>query len=239
MHIDIEQIKQEIKKQNWKVVGPGLKNARELVGLTAEKLALQMGVSVPTIFRWESGNKNIPFSKCKRILSLLGQDGRYGIERAQTALLPLKDILDRGHSAIGENDYPVQVAIIKSLFNGTGKTVKEVAEATGIAPTYISKVINGRQNSPKKTTKILHFFSKCGVDSDLMFEYSSPHLGEFAEITDFNIRTDQRTWSNAVLDYKGDLRALLGQVSEAANPIDGKKLIELVYHHAKAMMMLS
>lgn len=238
MNIDIEQIKQGIKDQNWKVVGPGLKMAREIAGLTAERLALQMCVTVPTIFRWESGKISIPFIKCNRILSLLDQDSRCGTQTIQTTLLPLKDILNKGYSAIGESDYLTQVAIIKSLFNGTGKTVREVAEATGIAPTYISKVINGRQNSPKKTTKILHFFSKCGVDPNLMFEYSSSRLGEFTEMTDLHIKIDQRIWSNVVMDHEGDLRTFLEQVSEASNPINGKKLIELVYYHAKAMMLL-
>lgn len=59
------------EKSDWKQLGPTLKKIREDLDMTAAQLCIKVSVTIPTIFRWESGKSKIPASKVRAIKGVL------------------------------------------------------------------------------------------------------------------------------------------------------------------------
>ena len=61
-----------------------VRELRERTGLTQEKFAARLGVTLPTISRWETGRAKpspLALEKIKELLRQLGEDGQRLLER--------------------------------------------------------------------------------------------------------------------------------------------------------------
>ncbi len=62
-------------KQRWQYTAPNLLRMRERLGWTQTEMAIELGVSLPTIGRWERGECSPSHLANEKIESLLKRNG--------------------------------------------------------------------------------------------------------------------------------------------------------------------